>query len=99
VVVVAAGERWPDGSLRPVVEDLLGAGAIIEGLAGSRSPEAALAAATFRAARDQLTEIVRHCASAVELQVRGFVDDVALALEVNTSRCVPRLVAGAYVAT
>lgn len=32
VAVIAAGERWPDGSLRPALEDLLGAGALISGL-------------------------------------------------------------------
>ena len=41
VAVVAAGERWPDGSLRPCAEDLWGAGAVLALLPDADlSPEA-----------------------------------------------------------
>jgi 2-phosphosulfolactate phosphatase len=39
IAVIAAGERWPDGSLRPSLEDLLGAGAIISALSVSGHPD------------------------------------------------------------
>jgi len=47
ISVVPAGERWEDKSLRPSFEDLVGAGAIISMLKGTRSPEATAAANAF----------------------------------------------------
>ena len=97
VTVVAAGERWQDGTLRPAVEDLLGAGAVIHHLQGARSPEASVAEAAFVGARNQLSSIIGSCASGVELVGRGFAADVQLATALNTSTCVPLLADGAYV--
>jgi 2-phosphosulfolactate phosphatase len=48
--VIAAGERWPDGSLRPAIEDWLGAGAILDRLDWPCSPEAEVAREAYRAA-------------------------------------------------
>lgn len=95
--IVPAGERWPDGSLRPSLEDLLGAGALIEHLAGSMSPEAQTAQDAFRAARPRLKERIMRSVSGNELIERGYERDVHLASEVNVSQCVPRLHGGAYI--
>ena len=80
--MIAAGERWPDGSLRPSLEDLLGAGAIISALSGERSPEAHAAAVTFESNGD-LAGTLMKCASGVELSERGFTDDVVMAAQLD----------------
>jgi 2-phosphosulfolactate phosphatase len=97
--VIAAGERWPGGLLRPALEDLLGAGAIIAYLPGQRSPESALAVAAFRHAEPELLDLLLRCGSGKELVGRGFEDDVRLASQLNVSRAAPLLVDGAYRAT
>ena len=96
VAVIPAGERWrPGGSLRPSLEDWLGAGAIINYLAGSHSPEARSAVAAFRA-EAEMDRALAQCGSGKELIERGFARDVRLAAELNVSEGVPVLVEGAY---
>jgi len=89
--VVPAGERWPDGTLRPAVEDLLGAGAIIKSLPGSRSPEAQSAIAVFDRIPSNFRSELLDCASGRELVERGFKQDVGLAAEFDVSPIVPVL--------
>jgi 2-phosphosulfolactate phosphatase len=96
VGVVPAGERWPDGGLRPAIEDLLGAGAIIDELRLPCSPEAQVARDAFRAAGEDLPRLVRESISGRELVDAGFGGDVDLALEREVSSFAPRLVDGAY---
>jgi 2-phosphosulfolactate phosphatase len=92
IAVVPAGERWEDGSLRPAIEDLIGAGAIVRALGSARtySPEARMAAAAFEAATSEgLHQTLTRCASGRELIERGFAGDVELASEIDVSSCVP----------
>ena len=82
VVVVPAGERWYDDTLRPAVEDLWGAGAVIAALtrrleAGAASPEARMAVAAWHAA--VLPADLLDCAGGIELAEAGFVADVEIA--------------------
>jgi len=96
IAVIACGERWPDGSLRPALEDLLGAGAMIAGLTGTRSPEAQAAQDLFHAASGTLRERILASSSGRELVERGFEADVALASEHDVSRTIPVLTQGCF---
>jgi len=98
VAVIAAGERWPDGSLRPALEDGLGAGAVLYHLrlAGCElSAEAATMATTYEASED-IGAAVRACASALELTAIGFSSDVDLAVERDIDAHVAVLTAGVF---
>jgi 2-phosphosulfolactate phosphatase len=97
VGVVAAGERRGDGGLRPAVEDLLGAGAVLEALGGRPSPEARAAVAAFADAAPDLPAVLAACASGRELAARGQAADLPLAAEHDVSRVVPVLRDGAFV--
>jgi 2-phosphosulfolactate phosphatase len=107
IAVIAAGERWhgATGPLRPAVEDLLGAGAILATLDPAAaisppccSPEAAAARAAFVAARPRLHETLAASASGRELLARGWDDDVATSAAFDVTRTAALLVDDAFVA-
>jgi 2-phosphosulfolactate phosphatase len=90
IAVIPAGERWPDGTLRPAVEDLAGAGAILANLPGRLSPEALAAVGAWNAVKNDLTRFLTACASGRELIQKGFEKDVTIAAEFNASKTIPR---------
>lgn len=96
ILVMPAGERWPDGSMRFAIEDLIGAGAIIANLRGRLSPEASIAVSAYEAVREQVYATLEQCSSGRELIERGFREDVRLASLLNCSEIAPMLVGGAY---
>jgi 2-phosphosulfolactate phosphatase len=96
--VIPAGERWPDGSLRPALEDWLGAGAILRWLPGSRSPEAESAVALFERHRETLVATLDQCGSGRELAERGHDKDKLIAGQLDVSSCVARFDGIAFVA-
>ncbi len=92
IAVIAAGERWTDGALRPALEGSLGAGALMCDLqgrgAGSLSAEAAAAKAAYEGTAD-LTGAVAAGVSGQEPASTGFVEDVAIAAERDFCTVVP----------
>jgi len=99
VGVIASGERWPDGTLRPCVEDLLGAAMVLDGLSeapGALSVEAAVALAALASVPDPIAA-VRGCVSGRELSSSGFGRDVDVAVAMDASTTVPMIAHGAFV--
>ncbi len=96
VSVIACGERWPDGTLRPSLEDLLGAGAVLTNLGGDLSLEARSDIAAWEDAKDTVADALLRSASGRELVERGFRHDVEYASAYGVSDVVPVLVDGAF---
>lgn len=103
IAVIAAGElpsRDRGAPLRFAVEDLLGAGAVIDAL-GARgidhtSPEAAAAAEAFRGLRLAARHLLTASGSGQELIERGSRDEVLAAADVDASTVVPVLQGGVF---
>jgi 2-phosphosulfolactate phosphatase len=95
VTVLACGERWrqpnEDGELRFAIEDYLGASAILAGLPPvlSRSPEALVCEAAFRASRDSLATIIAESGSGRELRQAGYPQDVEHSARLDIYDAVP----------
>jgi 2-phosphosulfolactate phosphatase len=99
IAVIAAGERWPDGSLRPAIEDLWGAGAVIDALPGQRSlsPEAAGALSAYASIAGSVSDALTSSGSGRELAGTGFEADVAVAMQESVSEAVPVLRQGWFI--
>jgi len=110
VLLVPAGERWPDDSLRPAAEDLWGVGAVADAFArllGHRagplllSPEARVAVAAWDAwdaVAGSVAADLHACSSGRELEAKGYADDIVVAAELDASDVVPVLRDGVFVA-
>jgi 2-phosphosulfolactate phosphatase len=86
------------GPLRPALEDLLGAGAVIDRLGDrSASPEARAARAAFRDVGDDLRAVLAECGSGRELAARASPGEARVAAELDVSRVAPVLVDEAFV--
>lgn len=101
VIVIAAGEQWPDGSLRPALEDVVGAGAVIERLraAGCElSVESRFAASAFAQATT-FVALLADSASGRELAEMGFPSEVEIAGELDADAHASTMADGMLVAT
>lgn len=89
VAIIAAGEQRPDGSTRFAVEDLLGAGAVIDALADVGidycSPESAAAAAAFTGLRNATGHLIGASASGRELSGAGRRAEIDHAIDVDAA--------------
>ncbi len=98
ISVIACGERWKeDDSLRPAIEDWIGAGAIITHLEGKISPEAEIALTAYESSKDNILTILKNSSSGKELSVKGFASDILPIATLNCDDVAPILKDGAYI--
>jgi hypothetical protein len=91
ITVIPCGEQWEDiklqeDTLRPAMEDYLGAGAILSYLAGKKSPEAELCTTAFLHAKQNIDRFIWDCGSGSELRKKGFGSDVTHCSRLNVTR-------------
>lgn len=98
IAIIPAGERWPDGSLRPAIEDIACAGALIEQLTGSRSPESLAAIGIWQQMQGNLVQKLVASASGRQLLEMGYRIDVEMAAQLDVSAAVPVFRDGRYTA-
>jgi 2-phosphosulfolactate phosphatase len=102
IAIIGAGEQRADGSTRFAVEDLLGAGAVIDALADVGldycSPESAAASAAFTGLRNATGHLIGASASGRELAGEGYRGDIDLAIDIDASSTVPILGADGFIA-
>jgi 2-phosphosulfolactate phosphatase len=95
VAVVASGARREDGELRFALEDLLGAGAIIDALASVGidycSPEAASAAAAYTGLRNATGHLIGASTGGRATAKNGGRAAIDVAIDLNSSDEVPIL--------
>jgi 2-phosphosulfolactate phosphatase len=102
IAVIACGERGAgeDPEVRFAVEDLLGAGAVIDALAAvgidHTSPEAAAACEGFRGLRGAVRHLLTASGSGQELIARGSRAEVVHAAELDAVAVVPVLRDGVF---
>lgn len=97
ITVVPCGEQWGDvlegeNSMRPGIEDYLGAGAILSKMNGDQSPEAELCSNAFKGVKDRVQDLIRECGSGRELRLKGYEKDVIHASQIDSFKTVPVLI-------
>jgi 2-phosphosulfolactate phosphatase len=87
-------ERWPGAAagIRPCLEDLLGAGAVLSGLPQCEcSPEALAAVGAYQRFESNLPGALMDCVGGRELTAWGYPEDVRLAASLDADPTVPVL--------
>lgn len=96
ITVVPCGEVWNgvkefEDSLRPAMEDYLGAGAILSRIEGKQSAEVQVCIGAFQHSKSTLSRLIWDCTSGIELRERGFEKDVKHCSRLNIYQTVPIL--------